>query len=115
MQPNSYGRSLLERKAWAKILRKKSRVIMLNNSFNHENIKKKLFGCIWDRYKLIWNQTNNEKKLYSLTGQEALIGRYNGSQKQLKKMSRFIMNFFSGKDEIQFSNIDELRSLGYLQ
>jgi hypothetical protein len=89
---------------------------MLNNSPYHEKEKEKLFGCVWNRYKLIWNLTNNEKKLYSLAGQETLVGKYNKSKKWfIDKMSRFIMNFFIGKDEIQFGNIEQLKSLGYIQ
>lgn len=112
---NSYGKSLLSKNNWVKIFKKRNRVIMLNNSPDLEKEKEKLFGCIWNRYKLIWNMMNNGKKLYSLNGREILIERYNRSQKQLiGKMSRFIMNFFSRKDEVQ-SSIEELRSLGYVQ
>lgn len=112
---DSYGKSLLSKNNLVKIFKKRNRVIMLNNSPYHEKEKEKLFGCIWNRYKLIWNLTNNEKKLYSLAGQETLVGKYNKSKKRLiNKMSRFIMDFFIGKDEIQFGNIEQLKSLGYI-
>ncbi|MBU3912394.1 MAG: sulfatase [Candidatus Omnitrophica bacterium] len=112
-----YGQSLLLKKGdWLKIFKRNPRKIALENSWGHENEHTRSLGCIWDSYKLIWNQTTNEKKLYSLLGQETLVERYNSSQQKLiNDMSEFILNFFSNRDVAQSNNIDELRSLGYLQ
>jgi arylsulfatase A-like enzyme len=116
IQHDSYGKSLVYKTDLLKTLCNTKRTIMLNNSSLHENRHEKLFGCIWERYKLIWNTTKNEKKLYSLNGQEVLIEKYyNDSQKKLiDKMSNFIKKFFSGK-EMDQPDIKVLRSLGYLQ
>ncbi len=115
-QHDIFSRSLL--KNWKKIFKEKERLIMLKNSPHNEKKKEELFGCIWHRYKLIWDFSSNEKNLYNLAKKDFLVVKYNKKQQKIvHKVSGFIMDFFIKKNNIEYntSDMEELKSLGYIQ
>ncbi|MBU1863079.1 MAG: sulfatase-like hydrolase/transferase [Candidatus Omnitrophica bacterium] len=92
------------------------RMIMLENSQYHEKDEAvKLYGCILDSYKLIYNKTRERFSFATIhQGRENVIEEKGAYQKIINKMQRAIRSLSHDSKDDKEEQMQKLKSFGYL-